>query len=118
MDSTMDRRVVDWIDGAINLRDFGGYLTVDGQRIRSGLLFRSGNTHGIATEGIVRIAEELGVRTVIDLRSPNEFQTGRSAFEAHGIAVVHEPLDTGIGVNPSKPRVALVRSMALGEFDW
>ena len=31
MDSTMDRRVVDWIDGAINLRDFGGFLTVDGQ---------------------------------------------------------------------------------------
>ena len=35
------KRIIE-IPGAINLRDFGGYLTSDGRRVRSGVLFRSG----------------------------------------------------------------------------
>jgi protein-tyrosine phosphatase len=128
-------RVVDWIDGAINLRDFGGYPTTHGRMVRSGVLFRSGSTHGIATEGLARLAEELRIRSVIDLRSERERTNGSSAFEQHGIDVVHEHLDTGFGDTMPNPgggtggdvasheptvdqRDAVVRSMALGEFDW
>jgi protein tyrosine/serine phosphatase len=118
MSSTASPRVVDWIDGAINLRDFGGYPTADGRMLRSGVLFRSGNTHAIAIHGLARIAEELRIRTVIDLRSERERTRGSSAFHEHGVDVVHEHLDTGVGDTMEISRDALVRSMALGEFDW
>jgi protein-tyrosine phosphatase len=111
-------RVVDWIDGAINLRDFGGYPTEDGRRVLPGMLYRSGNTHHISAEGMAYLAVQLGIRTVIDLRSPTERSQALSEFEAHGIGSVHEPLETGYGVDPALPREALVRSMALGTFDW
>ncbi len=110
--------MVDWIEGAVNLRDFGGYRTEDGRRLRSGLLFRSGNTCGISSAGLARVAADLGVRTVIDLRSDRERQRESSAFGEHGVRVVHEPLDPGNGIAPGAPPALLVRSIILGEFDW
>jgi protein-tyrosine phosphatase len=110
--------VVDWIDGAINLRDFGGYPTSDGRRLRSGLLFRSGDTCGISSDGLARVAGELGVRTVIDLRSDRERQRASSRFEDHGVLVVHEPLDPGNGISPGAPPSSFVRGVVLGELDW
>jgi Tyrosine phosphatase family len=56
-------RIAAWIDGAINLTDFGGYLTEDGGRVREGLLFRSGATHGIGSAGVAQLAEALGMET-------------------------------------------------------
>jgi protein-tyrosine phosphatase len=111
-------RVVDWIDGALNLRDFGGYPTADGALVRTGLLYRSGTTHGISSAGLARLADELGVRTVIDLRAHSERSRWLSPFADHGIATVHEPLDPGAGIDPATPPVEMIRRMALGEFDW
>jgi protein-tyrosine phosphatase len=111
-------RVLDWIDGAVNLRDFGGYPTDNGRRVGSGLLFRSGTTTGIPASGLTRIADELGIRTVIDLRTDRERRHGLSPFEEHGIDVVHEPLDPGNGVNPGAPSARLLSRMAPGDFDW
>jgi len=54
-----------------NLRDLGGLATIDGQRVRTGRLFRSGHLselHG--TEAA--ILGGLGLRTIIDLRRPSE----------------------------------------------
>ncbi|SVC21797.1 uncharacterized protein METZ01_LOCUS274651, partial [marine metagenome] len=36
------------IDGSINLRDFGGYPTKDGETVKRGLLFRCGALTGIS----------------------------------------------------------------------
>ncbi|MDX9954306.1 MAG: tyrosine-protein phosphatase [Anaerolineae bacterium] len=55
----------------VNLRDCGGLPTLDGRRLRSGMLYRSGDpsqTHGDA----LRRLESLNLRTIIDLRSPRE----------------------------------------------
>jgi protein-tyrosine phosphatase len=117
MEST-SLRVVDWIVGAVNLRDFGGYLTDDGRRVRTGLLYRSGTTHGIGSAGLTRIANDLGIRQVIDLRSERERTAGQSPFEDHGVRVAHEPLLPGNGIDPGAPPRALIQRMAQGEFDW
>ena len=54
-----------------NLRDLGGLATIDGQRVRTGRLFRSGHLselHGPEAA----ILGGLGLRTIIDLRRPSE----------------------------------------------
>ena len=58
-------------EGVINFRDFGGYRTEDGGRVREGVLFRSAH-FGAATENDIALLEQLGVRVVIDFRGPND----------------------------------------------
>jgi len=58
-------------DGIHNFRDYGGYPTQGGGRVRSGLLFRSGQ-HVEASEADLQTFADLGIRTVIDLRGNAE----------------------------------------------
>jgi len=54
-----------------NLRDLGGPTTHDGQRIRTGHLFRSGQLADLAPDARVTV-EDLRLRTIVDLRRPAE----------------------------------------------
>ncbi|KWV93416.1 tyrosine-protein phosphatase [Erythrobacter sp. YT30] len=76
-------------EGIHNLRDYGGYAAADGARIKTGLLFRSGQ-HIEATEDDLDTFHALDVRTIIDLRGNSErssFPCRRhSDFDAHVIA--------------------------------
>ncbi len=59
------------IPGAINLRDFGGYLTDDGRHVRMGQLFRSGALAHLDSEG-QRAFADLGIALICDLRRDEE----------------------------------------------
>ena len=54
-----------------NLRDLGGLATIDGQRVRTGRLFRSGHLSELDGPEAA-ILGGLGLRTIIDLRRPSE----------------------------------------------
>ncbi len=56
-----------------NFRDIGGYETVDGRRVRWGSVFRSDTLHRLTTADL-ELASEIGIRTVIDLRSRGELE--------------------------------------------
>ena len=56
------------IDGVSNSRDIGGYITVDGKRIRQGLIYRSAKLDDITEQGRYTLLYELGVKTDLDLR--------------------------------------------------
>ncbi len=58
-------------EGIHNFRDYGGYPTQGGGRVRTGLLFRSGQ-HVEASDADLRTFADLGIRTVIDLRGNGE----------------------------------------------
>lgn len=58
-----------------NLRDVGGLPTVDGGRVRTGVLFRSTDLSRLDDDGAAVLAG-LGIRTVFDLRTAGE-RTGR-----------------------------------------
>jgi protein-tyrosine phosphatase len=58
-------------EGIHNFRDYGGYAVAGGGRLRSGLLYRSGQ-HIDATAGDLERIAALGLRTVIDLRGESE----------------------------------------------
>lgn len=57
-------------DGVHNFRDFGGYAVGD-RTIARGVLFRSGS-HAQASEADLERLAGLGIRTVVDLRRPEE----------------------------------------------
>ncbi len=59
------------VDGISNVRDFGGFRTTDGKRIRQGRVYRTSelDTHvNITPEGIRTLEDELGIRADLDLR--------------------------------------------------
>ena len=59
------------LEGASNLRDLGGYLVLDGRRVRHGVLYRSATLANL-TKGDVATIAGLGLRTVCDLRGVAE----------------------------------------------
>ncbi len=54
-----------------NFRDCGGYATVDGRRMRTGCLYRSGTLDG-ARRADLQTLQTLGLKTIVDLRAPQE----------------------------------------------
>jgi protein tyrosine/serine phosphatase len=76
-------------DGAFNARDLGGLPAAGGRRIRPGALARSEAPDRLTAAGWAALKEH-GIRTVVDLREPDE----RRALDAAGdLDVVHVPLD-------------------------
>ena len=88
MTETLDRRIA--LEGAVNFRDLGGYDAGDGLQTRWRTLFRADGL-GELTETDITVLGELGIRTVIDLRSGSELERGRFDVEAHPAAFHHFP---------------------------
>jgi protein-tyrosine phosphatase len=66
-----------WIDldGAANTRDVGGLPTEDGGKIVPGRLLRSDNLQDLTAADIAKLTGELGLTTVVDLRSTAELHS-------------------------------------------
>lgn len=78
------------IDGAVNVRDIGGWQTASGRRIKQGLLYRGSELDGaieaeykITDDGVYNMLSVLGVKTDIDLRSPHDNASGTDALGAN-----------------------------------
>jgi len=59
------------LDGALNLRDFGGYPSARGGHVRRGMLYRGGAMH-LLSEAAERELAGLGIALVWDLRRRTE----------------------------------------------
>ncbi|HEX3604827.1 MAG TPA: tyrosine-protein phosphatase [Candidatus Dormibacteraeota bacterium] len=60
------------LHGADNVRDLGGLPTRDGRRTREGRLIRSASVHELTDLDIEWLVDRIGVRTIVDLRLPEE----------------------------------------------
>ena len=64
------------VDGITNVRDLGGWMTLDGGKVRQGLLYRGARLNEnfttdeilVTEEGAKTLRDELGIKTEIDLR--------------------------------------------------
>lgn len=74
-----------------NFRDAGGHPTRDGERVRTGLLYRCGHLAN-ATDGDVDMLEQLGVGVVIDLRASVERGLEGESRLPRGASLVHLPM--------------------------
>ena len=59
------------LEGQPNFRDLGGYAAADGRYVKWRAVYRSGELSQL-TEDDVETLGSLGIRTVVDLRSPEE----------------------------------------------
>ena len=78
------------MEHGLNIRDMGGFETNDGRVTAFGKLLRAGVLQKLTPQEWGRL-KEYGVRTVLDLRSLAEIETGRDAVP-EGVEWYHCPL--------------------------
>jgi protein-tyrosine phosphatase len=78
---------------ALNLRDVGGLPAAGGGSVRPRTLLRSGSLRQLSTADAATLVAEFGLRTVVDLRTPDELAVdGPSTLAKAGVATAHLPL--------------------------
>jgi protein-tyrosine phosphatase len=86
-----DRRVIP-LFAVHNFRDLGGYPTNDGRHTRWRTLFRADGLYRLTPDD-ANIVMNLGVRTVVDLRTNNEVrERGTFPVNVHDVAYHHLPI--------------------------
>lgn len=93
------------LQGAVNVRDIGGYPTQGGQLTRAGVFLRADNLDRL-TDADQQMLLDYGVRRIIDLRSLPELQNFPDVFaQSPHVIYQHLPL------LEDKPQMAFVEAM-------
>jgi protein-tyrosine phosphatase len=99
--SDADRHV--YFEACFNFRDLGGYETTDGRRVRWNTLYRSDTLHRL-TPTDAEIFADLGLHTVIDLRSSRELDDhGRLEVGPEHLVWQHVPMLDDVNLKPRDP---------------
>ena len=85
-----DRRHVD-LEGQANFRDLGGYKTIDGQSVKWGTIYRSGELPRLSDNDIARL-NELDIVTVVNFLSPDEIDARGEDRLPTGVKEVFLPI--------------------------
>lgn len=79
------------VDGITNVRDLGGYQTVDGKVTLQNMIYRGSEMNGIHSyqiteDGLRTMSEEMGIKLDIDLRNSSELKT------KEGVTIIDTPI--------------------------
>jgi protein-tyrosine phosphatase len=101
-----------WIDleGAVNVRDLGALPTDNGGQTVTGRLLRADNLQELSPSDVSRLVHDLGLTTVVDLRSSAELAAeGPAPLDAvPAIRRVHHPVVSEIGETTDVVAAALL----------
>ena len=107
------------LEGAYNVRDLGGYLTLDGRHTRWRAFLRGDTLHRLSPASQDILTVDYGIRTVIDLRNTRELQEAPDVFaDSPHVTYVNYNI---VGDNPSTataapPEVENVPDWILGTY--
>jgi protein tyrosine/serine phosphatase len=91
------------LEGAPNFRDLGGLPTLDGRFTRRGVLFRSGGLEELTSRDVRFLIDDIGLRTIIDLRSADDRDTAQTLLDTPvrfiGVPIFRAASST----NPERP---------------
>jgi protein-tyrosine phosphatase len=73
---------VSLLEGTPNFRDVGGLPTVDGRTTKRGVLYRSSALEELSSRDVRHLIDEVGLRTVIDLRSADDREIAEPLLDA------------------------------------
>jgi protein-tyrosine phosphatase len=82
------------LEGAVNVRDAGGYRSVHGREVVRGRLFRGDSLSQLTGPDHGRL-EQLGLRTVIDFRTPGEILLSGPDRLPYGVELAQLPVSGG-----------------------
>ncbi len=82
------------LDGAVNVRDIGGYRSSHGLAVTRGRVFRGDSLSQLTDPDVGRL-DSLGLRTVIDFRTPGEVLLGGTDRLPYGIEFASLPVGGG-----------------------
>lgn len=82
------------LEGAVNVRDLGGYRTTDGQTVAIGTILRAGGLSQLTEDDIERMSW-LRLRTVIDFRTAGEVLSLGPDRLPSGAVAVSFPVSSG-----------------------
>ncbi len=89
---TIDESRIVQLEGVVNFRDLGGLPTSDGRTVRRGRVFRSDVLYRLTLVDTIAL-RQLGIKTVIDLRSRDEVRKyPQSSLKTAGLHLVNVPL--------------------------
>ncbi|WP_223735087.1 tyrosine-protein phosphatase [Streptomyces purpurogeneiscleroticus] len=80
------------LQGAVNVRDLGGYRTGKGRQVRYGQVFRA-DALGKLTDADVARLSEMRLRTVVDFRVPLEVEHDGADRLPEGLTAASRPVD-------------------------
>jgi protein-tyrosine phosphatase len=75
------------LESVFNLRDLGGLTAMDGRKVRTGLVYRSDQFGNASQADVDQLVTELGFKTVVDLRRPDEIKATASFPQREGVTV-------------------------------
>jgi protein-tyrosine phosphatase len=101
------------LEGQPNFRDLGGYETVDGRRVVSGEIYRSGELSHLTDEDIAAL-EDLEIRTVVNFLLPEEIEKNGADRLPEG---VREDLKPIAGDRAAKQTMVVTAAIKSGEFE-
>ena len=91
------------LEGAPNFRDLGGLPTLDGRFTRRGILFRSGGLEELTSRDVRFLIDDIGLRTIIDLRSADDRDTAQSLLDT-SVRFIGVPIFRAASpTNPERP---------------
>ncbi|WP_369640642.1 tyrosine-protein phosphatase, partial [Nocardia sp. JMUB6875] len=82
------------LQGAVNVRDVGGYITYTGDSTKSGKVIRA-DALGKLTDADVQKLGTLGIKSVVDFRTAPEVQGMGADRLPAGLSAVSRPIDDG-----------------------
>jgi protein-tyrosine phosphatase len=82
------------LDGAVNVRDIGGYRSAYGLEVMRGRLFRGDSLSQLTGPDVERL-DQLGLRTVIDFRTPGEILLSGTDRLPYGVEFARLPVSGG-----------------------
>ncbi len=82
------------VDYVTNFRDLGNLPTNDNQKIKTGMLYRSGRLDNISSIGIQKL-KNLNIKTEIDLRDEKSYTTSPALLEQYYSVPMHSSSSEG-----------------------
>jgi protein-tyrosine phosphatase len=111
-DHEVQKRHVE-LEGQSNMRDLGGYETADGQTLKWGEVFRSGEFPHLTDEDVAKL-DGLEVRTVVNFLLPKEIEMAGRDRLPDGVREIAEPIQ---GERASELTMVTQAAIKSGEFE-
>jgi len=85
------------LEGQPNFRDVGGYKTKDGETVKRGLVYRSGELPRLTDEDVAKL-EQLGIKTVVNFLTVAETTSRGNNRLPSGVREVSQPIESDDGL--------------------